>query len=380
MKIVADENIPFVKDCFSTIGDVETVSGRDISSAIVKDADILLIRSITKVNAELLKGSNVKFVATATIGTDHVDTEYLSEKAIGFAYAPGSNANSVAEYIIAALLALGKKHKFRLEGRSIGILGVGNVGSKVAAKTQALGMKVLLNDPPLQRETNDEKYQPIEELYDCDFITLHTPLTFEGVDKTFHLANEKFFDSLKGDAFFINTARGGCCDTEALKNAINEKAITGAVLDVWENEPNIDNELILKAELSTPHIAGYSYDGKVAGMIMIYNAACEHFGLEAVRAAEDFLLGPDVPQIEIDGDTVDRQRVLQDAVQQVYVINRDDFNTREILIVPEGERGKWFDDLRKDYPVRREFQNTRIVMKKPDDILVRELKGIGFNI
>ncbi len=380
IKIVADENIPFVKDCFAVIGDVETVSGRDISPAIVKDADILAVRSITKVNAELLEGSNVKFVATATIGTDHIDTEYLSEKAIGFAYAPGSNSNSVAEYVIAALLALGKKHKFRLDGKSIGILGVGNVGSKVAAKTEALGMKVLLNDPPLQRQTADEKYRPIEELYDCDFITLHTPLTFDGVDKTLHLADEKFFNSLKDDVFFINTARGGCCDTESLKNAINEKTIAGAVLDVWENEPNIDNELILKAELSTPHIAGYSYDGKVAGMIMIYNAACEHFGLEAVRTAEDFLPGPDVPQIEIEPDTADRQRVLQDAVQQVYVINRDDFNTREILIVPEEERGKWFDDLRKDYPIRREFQNTLIVMKKSDDILARELKGIGFKV
>jgi len=380
MKIIADENIPFVKDCFSTIGDVRTVSGRDIDPVIIKDADILLVRSITKVNAELLEGSSVKFVATATIGTDHIDTDYLSEHGIGFAYAPGSNANSVAEYVIAALLALGKKHKFKLEGKSIGIVGVGNVGSKVVVKTEALGMKVLLNDPPLQRETNGEKYRPIEELYDCDFITLHTPLTFDRIDKTLHLADEKFFDSLRDDVFFINTARGGCCDTEALKNAINEKKIAGAVLDVWENEPNIDNELILRAELSTPHIAGYSYDGKVAGMIMIYNAACEHFGLVAVRTAEDFLPVPDVPQIEIDGDTADEQRILHDAVQQVYVINRDDFNTREILIVPEDQRGKWFDDLRKDYPVRREFQNTQIVMKKRDDILARKLEGIGFKI
>lgn len=380
MKIIADENIPFVKDCFSTIGDVLTVSGRDISPMLVKDADVLLVRSITKVDAELLEGSNVKFAATATIGTEHINTEYLSEKAIGFAYAPGSNSNSVAEYIIAALLALGKKHKFSLEGKSIGIIGVGNVGSKVAVKTKALGMKVLLNDPPLQRKTSDDKYRPLEEIYDCDLITLHTPLTFEGIDKTFHLADEKFFDLLRDDAFFINTARGGCCDTEALKAAINEKTIAGAVLDVWENEPNIDNELILKAELSTPHIAGYSYDGKVTGMIMIYNAACEHFGLEAVRTADEFLPAPDVPQIEINPDVADEQTILHDTVQQVYVINRDDFNTREILIVPEDQRGKWFDDLRKDYPVRREFQNTQIVLTKENNILAEKLKGIGFKM
>ena len=379
MKIVADQNIPFVEKCFSSIGDVTLSPGRAITPELVKDADILLVRSITKVDEALLKGSSVKFVATATIGFEHIDQNYLSQKSIGFASAPGSNANSVAEYIVAALLALGKKHKFKLRNKSIGIVGVGNVGSKVAAKCSALEMKVMLNDPPLMRKTHDPKYLPLEELFQCDFITMHTPLTFVGPDKTHHLADSDFFSKLRPETFFLNTSRGGVVQTQALKDALKSKQIAGAVLDVWENEPNIDNELLLSVDLSTPHIAGYSYDGKVAGMIMIYNAACKHFGFTPENTINDFLPAPDVDVIKIDPDSSDRQTIIHDTVQRIYVINRDDFNTREILIIPEDQRGQWFDDLRKNYPVRREFQNTRIELKTPDDILESRLKGIGFN-
>ena len=380
MKIVADTNIPFVEDCFSSLGDVVVVAGRQISAETVKDADALLVRSVTKVDAGLLDGSSVKYVATATIGTDHIDLDYLNEKGIAFAYAPGSNANSVAEYVVAALLAAAKKHKFTLEGRSIGIVGVGNVGARVAEKTAGLGMRVLLNDPPLQRQTGDAKYLPLEELFGCDLITMHTPLTFEGEDKTYHLADKDFFERMKPDAFFINTSRGGVHDTEALKEAISSGSIKGAILDVWENEPAIDNELLLKAELSTPHIAGYSYDGKVAGMIMIYKAACEFFGAEAEHTAADILPEATTGQITIDAAEKDEQRIIQDTVQQVYVVNRDDFNTREILIVPDEQRSQWFDDLRKDYPIRREFQNTQIIGAGKDSKLGKKLEAIGFKL
>jgi len=380
LKIVADINIPYVKDCFASIGTVVTSPGREIDAKLVADADILLVRSITKVNEDLLKGSKVKFAATATIGIEHVDVDYLTSAGIGFASAPGSNANSVAEYIVAALLALGKKHKFQLEGKSIGIIGAGNVGSRVAKKTAALGMKVLLNDPPLQRETKDVKYLPLEKLYGCDFLTMHTPLTFEGADKTFHLADEAFFSSLKEGAFFLNTSRGGVVDTEALKAAMEANRFGGVVLDVFENEPEIDGGLLRKVDLSTPHIAGYSFDGKVAGTLMIYRAACEHFGLKAQHTETDFLPAPDVPEITIEPGSDTEENILQDAVQQIYVINRDDFNTREILLVPEDERGKFFDDLRKNYPIRREFQNTQIVLTKPAESLAKKLKGIGFDV
>jgi len=378
VKIVADANIPFVEECFSSIADVAVVPGRDISRDTISGADVLLVRSITKVDEELLSGGSVKFVGTATTGTEHVDVGYLAGAGIGFASAPGCNANSVAEYVTAALLALAKKHRFTLAGKSIGIVGAGNVGSRVEAKTRALGMKPLLNDPPLARRTGLKKYLPLDELMGCDFITIHTPLTFEGIDRTFHLADEKFFGAMKDDAFFINTARGAVADTAAMRNALAAGRPAGVVLDVWENEPNIDAGLILKAELSTPHIAGYSFDGKVAGLMMIYRAVCEYFGLEAQKEADDFLPAPEVPEIRVDPQSADEQTIIHDTVQQVYVINRDDFNTREILLVPESERGDFFDSLRKNYPVRREFHNTTVTGLDKESPLAKKLGGIGF--
>ncbi|MHC4912347.1 MAG: 4-phosphoerythronate dehydrogenase, partial [Planctomycetota bacterium] len=243
MKIVADANIPFVRNCFSSLGEVEVVPGREITSNVIADADVLLVRSITQVDSDLLAGSSVRFVGTATIGFDHVRTDFLLSNNIGFASAPGSNANSAAEYVLAALLSVARKRKIQLEGKSIGIVGVGNVGSKVEKKAKALGMKVYLNDPPLQRQTGDAKYLPLEKLFGCDFITLHTPLTFEGIDKTFHLADERFFKLLKPACIFINTSRGAVVDTITLKGAIQSGKLGAVVLDVWENEPNINIEL-----------------------------------------------------------------------------------------------------------------------------------------
>jgi erythronate-4-phosphate dehydrogenase len=403
MKIVADENIPFVKECFASIGEVQTLSGRKITPDGIADADILLVRSITPVNEKLLANSKVKFVATATIGFEHIDVDYLKNRGIGFASAPGSNANSVADYIVAALLSVAQKHKITLEGKLIGVVGVGNVGSNVAKKCAALGMRVKLNDPPLFRQTGDTRYRPLNELFDCDFITLHTPLTREGQDKTYHLADEKFFASLKPGCVFINTCRGAVHDTAALKNAIRSKKLSAVILDVWENEPNIDCELLRLVDISTPHIAGYSLDGKIAGMIMIYNAACEYFGLKPKHKIEDFLPPPTVPQIKIDKISPDpaspkgyaeasTQTLLHEIVRQVYVINRDDFNTREIAMVEPEKRGKFFDDLRKNYPVRREFQNTTIILATESTRLAaatsrgktedteNKLKGIGFKV
>ena len=380
IKIIADTNIPFVSECFISLGQVQTLPGREITPQVIADADALLVRSITQVNEKLLKDTNIQFVGTATIGLEHIDTEYLAEKNIGFASAPGSNANSVAEYIVTALLSVAAKNKIKLEGKSIGIVGVGNVGSRVEQKVRAMGMQPYLNDPPLQRKTNDKKYLPLTELFNCDFITLHTPLTFDGIDKTFHLADEQFFDSLKTGSGLINTSRGGVVDTAALKIAIESGKLGPVILDVWENEPNIDIELLRILSLSTPHIAGYSFDGKVAGMIMIYDALCKHFNLEPKHSIEDFLPDPEVPEIQLDTKSPDEQEIIRQTVQQVYVINRDDFNTREIAMVPEPDRGRFFDDLRKNYPVRREFQNTTIIIKNSNSKITRTLEAIGFKI
>jgi erythronate-4-phosphate dehydrogenase len=390
MKIIADANIPFVKDCFSSIGEVEVFDGREIRPDVVADADCLLVRSTTRVDSNLLAGSRVRFVGTATIGFDHINIEYLMKNNISFASAPGSNANSAAEYVIAGLFEIGRRYKINLEGKSIGIIGVGNVGSRVEKRCEALGMKVLLNDPPLQRESGDAKYLPLEKLFECDFITLHTPLTFRGVDKTFHLADEKFFTSLKAGCVFFNTSRGGVVDTEALKASIRSGQLETTVLDVWEDEPNIDTELLEIADIGTSHIAGYSLDGKIAGMIMIYEAACKYFGLEGKFDIKDFLPRPDVPQLKIDPKKGSEQDVLRGAVERIYRISEDDLKLRRILDVPIEKRGEFFDSLRKNYGVRREFQNTQIIIatentkvagnKLIGKKLLDRLAGIGFKV
>jgi erythronate-4-phosphate dehydrogenase len=378
MKIIADANIPFVKECFSSIGEVTVIGGREMTPWIVADADILLVRSITPVGVDLLAGSKVRFVGTATIGFDHIDVDFLARKNIGFASAPGSNANSAAEYVIAGLLDTGQKYHLDLEGRSIGIIGVGNVGSRVARKCAAMGMDVYLNDPPLKRQTGDAKYLPLEKLYDCDFITFHTPLTFDGPDKTYHLADEKFFKSLKGRCVFVNASRGGVVDSSALKSAIKSGRLRAVVLDVWENEPDIDIELLKMVDIGTPHIAGYSLDGKIAGLIMIYKAACEHFAVEPKFDMEDFLPEPSVPELKVNPNIINEQDTLLSAVQKVYRIDKDDTRLRRVLDKPAENRGEHFDGLRKNYHVRREFQNTSVILKDTNARLAGKLIGIGF--
>jgi erythronate-4-phosphate dehydrogenase len=380
MKIIADANIPFVKECFSSIGDVEVIGGRQITHEVVTDADVLLVRSITPIFADLLTGSKVRFVATATIGFDHVDVGFLRQNCIGFASAPGSNANSAAEYVIAALLEVGQKHNITLEGKSIGIIGVGNVGSRVAKKCEALGMKVFLNDPPLYRQTDDAKYLPIQELFDCDFITMHTPLTFEGIDKTFHLADGNFFESLKKGCIFINASRGGVVDSEALKAAIQSGRLQAVALDVWENEPKIETALLEMVDIGTPHIAGYSLDGKIAGLIMIYKSVCEYFGAEPKFDAGDFLPEPEVTVIDLNREFENEQNALSETVRKIYRIDRDDAMLRKVIDEPAENRGKYFDKLRKNYPVRREFQNTEVIVENSNDSLANKLRGLGFKV
>ncbi len=378
MKIIADANIPFVAECFSSIGEVITIGGREITQSVVADADVLLVRSITQVNADLLAGSKVRFVATATIGFDHVDIDFLQRNNIGFTSAPGSNANSAAEYVIAGLLEACHKCDISLTGKSIGIIGVGNVGSRVAKKCAALGMQIYLNDPPLQRQTGQGKYLPLQELYDCDFITFHTPLTFEGIDKTYHLADEGFFKSLKKECVFVNASRGGVVDSEVLKTVIQSGRLKAVVLDVWEDEPNIDAELLGMVDIGTPHIAGYSLDGKISGMIMIYKAVCEHFGLSPKYGIEDFLPEPVVRQLRMESSTGNEQGALLDAVRKIYDIREDDNRLRQIAEKPEDKRGEYFDGLRKKYHIRREFQNTKVFVEDRNSTLAQKLKGIGF--
>jgi erythronate-4-phosphate dehydrogenase len=371
MNIIADPNIPFVRDAFRELGEVQLVPGRQMDAAAVRYADILLVRSITTVHEGLLGGSRVKFVATATIGTDHVDLPWLKWRGIGFASAAGSNANSVAEYVVAAMLTLAERKQFRLRDKTLGIVGVGNVGKRVERFAHALGMRVLLNDPPRQRSEPDNAgaFVSLDQVIrEADIITTHVPMTKEGPDKTLHLVDPRLLHSRQ---ILINTARGGVIDNAALLEVIQNKGVNGVVLDVWEGEPYLSRPLLDAVDLGTPHIAGYSFDGKVNGVTMIYEAACKHFQLEPTWKPE--LPEPPVPEItEKVASGEDDETVLRRVIRRVYDIEADDRALRE----KSGE----FDWLRAHYPVRREFGNTRLTLTGDGELLRQRAASLGFRV
>lgn len=377
MKILADENIPYVREAFAGLGDVCTMSGRAMTADSVRDANLLLVRSVTKVNASLLEGSSVHFVATATIGEDHIDKAWLAGNGVSFSSAPGSNSGSVAQYIATALLELAAEHSLDLGKLRLGVIGVGNVGSKVRRVGEALGMKCVLNDPPLWRKTGDPSYRSLDEALQCDIVTIHVPLTKEGPDATRYLADDSFFARMKPGSILINSSRGAVVEGEALHRALDSGHLRAAVLDVWEGEPNIDRTLLEKVFIGTPHIAGYSFDGKVNGTRQIYVAACDFAGAAPSWNPAPLLPAPECPEVTVNPDEPD---ALLKAVRAVYDIRRDDAATRRLLTVPEGECGRLFDQLRKEYPRRREFFNTRAGLTCADAALEKKLAGLGYKV
>jgi len=380
MNIIVDENIPYGADAFGTIGNVTTMSGRSMTAETVRDADALIVRSVTKVNNKLLGDSRVRFVATATIGTDHIDTDYLAQRGIGFASAPGSNANSVAEYVTAAMLVLSRRKATALAGKTIGVIGVGNVGSRVVKKAEALGMRVLQNDPPLKRKTGKDRFRPIEELFEADYITLHVPLTQEGQDKTLHLADEAFIAKMKKESVLINSSRGAVVNGSELLRSIESHHLGGVVLDVWEEEPAIDPDLLRRVDLASPHIAGYSFDGKVAGTRMVYESACKFFREKPTWKPENVMPPSAVPTLNLYGHAINEEDLLLEAVKSVYDIEADDRRLRRLLDLAPDEQGPYFDRLRKEYPVRREFFNTEVNLTHRTPSAEAKLTGIGFKI
>jgi len=379
LKIVADENIPFARDAFSTLGEVQLISGRDATPAMFRDADLFFCRSVTKISRALLDGSRVRFVATATIGTDHVDLDYLRQRGTAFASAPGSNANSVAEYITASLLVLARRGGYALEGKTLGVVGVGNVGSRVVQKSQALGMRVLQNDPPLARQTRDPRFVPLDALFEADFITLHVPLSREGEDGTYHLADEAFLRRMKPGAAFLNSSRGRVMDGKAVGRALGDGHLSAAVLDVWEEEPVVDLPLLARVAIGTPHIAGYSFDGKVCATEMVYRAACQALGVAPTWDPASVMPPPQCPRLELNCAGRPEEDVLREAVLTVYDIEADDREFRAIPSDPSRHRA-FFDRLRKLYPERREFHNTRLFVHGASPGLERRLAGLGFRL
>jgi len=379
MKIIADENIPCVEQAFASLGEVSLLPGRGMRPEQVCDAELLLVRSVTAVDQRLLEGSSVRFVGSATIGFDHVDRAWLQQHDIGFATAPGCNAISAAEYVVSALLVLAERKGFELAGKTVGIIGCGNVGSRVRDKLTALGMRCVVNDPPLQAQGGHDDFVSLDEVLQADVITVHVPYTRDGRYPTHHLVDGDVLKRLKTGALFINTSRGAVTDNPALNKLLAERDDLSVVLDVWEGEPAISTELLERVDLGTPHIAGYSLDGKLRGTEMIYQAACEHFGQSAQWQAADNL--PEAGVIEM-GETENLSVAAQirSAVSGCYDICADDARLRAMLALPVGEQPAYFDRLRKEYPVRREFSTTSVLVDDADSECEPVLRGLGFPV
>jgi erythronate-4-phosphate dehydrogenase len=365
---------------FERIGKVTAFDTHEITKNTVKDADILIVRSETKVDHTLLDGSHVKFVGTVTIGTDHVDEEYLAQNGITFVSAPGSNSHSVGEYITAALLELAQSKGFSLNDKTIGIVGVGNVGSKVWRKAEALGLRVLLNDPPLQRLGSNYPLHSLEKLMEADIITLHVPLTRSGSDATYHLFDENRIRKMKRGAILINTSRGSVVETDALKRTLSDGHLSTAVLDVWEKEPNINTSLLELVSLGTQHIAGYSLDGKLNALRMNYEAVCRFLGRPSDQEINALIPDSALPEIRVEGIHTSVQQTLRDIVKQCYDITLDDRLLRQIISLPEEEHGKYFSRLRTEYRIRREFFNYTICVDGEAKSLFHVLQLLGFKV
>ena len=360
-RISCEEKIPFALEAFRNLGDVTICKGNRLTAEDLKCVDVLMIRSGTRVDAGLLDGTPVRFVASPTAGTDHIDLEYLERQKIAFYNAPGCNAESVVEYVIAGLVRLAHKKRDVLRGKTVGIVGVGNVGSRLAPRLSALGMHVLINDPPLAEVGGlPDGYEETSLhvlLERADVVTLHTPLVWTGAHPTRHLIGEPELRRMKSNAWLVNASRGPVVSNGALKEHLLRGGLGGVVLDVWEHEPEVDPELLDLVDIGTAHIAGYSYDGKVNGTIQVYHSFTAHYGVDGGWDPQSILAaGPTdrfvLPELSSDPENIEG---LRQVVNQLYDIEADDRRMCHLLKIPAEERAAYFWRLRKEYPRRRSF-------------------------
>jgi erythronate-4-phosphate dehydrogenase len=374
MQILADENIPYIKEAFSSLGKVRTMAGRHLKRSDLGEAQMLLVRSVTQVDEKLLNGSAIRFVGSATIGLDHIDLAYLQQQDIGFASAPGSNANSAAEYVISALLIIAERQGFQLSDKTVGIIGCGHVGSKVLNKLKALGVECVIHDPPLREKTDSQDYANLDTVLSADIITLHVPLKKTGRYPTLHLVDTHFLAQLRDDVILINTSRGAVIDEIALLKTLTTRPAMTVILDVWQNEPDINLSLLQRTALGTPHIAGYSFDGKVRGTEMLYSAACDYFQISPTWHAQK----PPPPLTQLSFfQSINDNVAIHTAVMACYDVRRDDAALRQINQV--SHPSAYFDQLRKNYPIRREWNCVKIILSKEKTILTTRLRNLGFN-
>ena len=338
-KIVIDDKIPYIKETISKLTNRAVyIPGNMIGNDDIRDADALIIRTRTHCDAQLLKGSNVKFVATATIGYDHIDTNFMEQAGIKWINCPGCNASSVAQYIDAVLTLIKTEKHIDIQKQTIGIVGCGHVGRKVVEVARRKGMNILICDPPRSDAEREKGFVSMEQIAkEADIITFHVPLTKEGRYPTYHLANETLFDSLSKRPIIINSSRGAVVDNDALLYAINYNKVKDAVIDTWENEPNINKELLKRVWIGTPHIAGYSADGKTNADNMVISALCEFFSLPMQPA----ICPPEIPNADLCPKNEDERTL--------FFYNPIPESNKLKL---EPEKFEWF---RNNYPLRREY-------------------------
>jgi erythronate-4-phosphate dehydrogenase len=374
MKIVADANIPFAEQAFSQFGNVRVASGLEIDKALVREADILLVRSVTRVDRKLLENSSVRFVGTATIGTDHVDTGYLAKRGTAFASAPGSNARSVAEYVACALVHVFKGDLAELSGKTLGVIGAGNVGSRVLAIARSFGMRCLVNDPPLEQSTGGKGFVSLDEITgEADIVTFHVPLTHSGEYPTVSMADETFIEKMKPSSMLINTSRGRVVNETALRSL--RSRLGAVVLDVWENEPSINFKMLLQADIATPHIAGHSYDGKLRGAQMLFNAVAAFLKSEVTW--NEAVFEPEATEKLI--DVSEAPRPLVQGLESAYPIMEDDARLRKI--VEQNDPGAYFEGLRMNYPKRFEFEHFLVrCSERQENTYGQVFRDLGFKV
>lgn len=373
MKIIVDNKIPYIKGALEKVAEVVYLPGQKIGPPDVEDADALIIRTRTKCNRELLEGSKVKFIATATIGYDHIDTQYCRDAGIGWTNAPGCNSASVQQYIVSALLYLANMKGMELRETTVGIIGVGNVGSKVARASSALGCEVMLNDPPRAAEGGDTEFVELDVLLaQSDIVTLHVPLEASGPYPTLDMAGPGFFEQMKEGAVLINTSRGEVVDENALKQAMRSGRISDAVLDVYRDEPAVDRELLSMLTLATPHIAGYSADGKANGTGMSVRAVSRFFGLGLDDWKPKNVPSPPNPELFADAGEAEELDLVTEMHAATYSIQEDHDRFMDGM-----ER---FEQLRGNYRDRREPSAYNIKLFNDDGKYRGMLEGLGFNV
>ncbi|WP_148863063.1 4-phosphoerythronate dehydrogenase PdxB [Marinobacter fonticola] len=380
MLIVADENIPLLDQFFEEIGTIRRVAGRTMTPADVRDADILLVRSVTRVDQALLNGSRVKFVGTATIGTDHVDVQWLESQGIAFACSPGCNASSVVEYVLSVLSVHAEQRGLDdWTELSVGIVGAGNVGKRLATRLDKLGFDIKVNDPPREAAEDADDFCSLDEALACDVITLHTPLTKQGDHPTRHLINTERLQNLHEAQLLINTSRGGVIDCDTLNARLVQPDAPRVVLDVWEGEPEVDEELANRVWLMTPHIAGYSLEGKIGGTEMVYQALCRFLGLPVRKKSGQFMADPALSKLSFTSSANARDAA-HVAIRACYDVRKDDARYRRVFKLSDGERAAAFDAMRRDYPVRREFSSTKVQLKGGAKELQQVFKALEFKL